>query len=85
MAELSRDFGGLVCSTHLHCPSTEWSAETMAAGSLEKKALSLLNTLEKAGKSVSRIAVEGRRIEIVLASGESVDEFDGINMRHGKT
>ncbi len=57
----------------------------MAAGSLEKKALSLLETLEKAGKSVSKIAVEGRRIEIVLASGESVDEFDRIDMRHGKT
>ena len=57
----------------------------MAAGSLEKKALSLLETLEKAGKSVSKIAIEGRRIEIVLASGESVDEFDRIDMRHGKT
>lgn len=57
----------------------------MAAGSLERKALSLLETLEKAGKSVSKIAVEGRRIEIVLASGESVDEFDRIDMRHGKT
>ena len=57
----------------------------MAAGSLEKKALSLLEALEKAEKSVNKIAVEGRRIEIVLASGESVDEFDRIDMRHGKT
>ncbi len=57
----------------------------MAAVSLEKKALGLLNALESAGKSVSRIAVEGRRIELVLSTGESVDEFDGIDMRHGKT
>jgi len=57
----------------------------MAAVSLEKKALSFLKTLENAGKSVSSIAIEGRRIEIMLASGESVDEFDRIDMRHGKT
>lgn len=57
----------------------------MAAGSLEKKALSLLSTLERAGKTVSRISVEGRRIEIVLGSDESVDEFEKIDMRHGET
>lgn len=57
----------------------------MAAGSLEEKALSLLTALENAGRSVSRIAVEGRRIEIVLSTGDSADEFDGIDMRHGKT
>jgi len=57
----------------------------MSAGNLEKKALVLLKALEAAGKSVSRVAVEGRRIEFVLSSGESVDEFDRIDMRHGKT
>ena len=57
----------------------------MATGSLEKRALSLLAALEGAGKSVSGIAIEGRRIEIVLSSGETFDEFEKIEMRHGKT
>lgn len=57
----------------------------MTKNTTEKRALSLLKVLENAGKSVRVVAVEGRRIEIVLASGESLDEFDGIDMRHGKT
>lgn len=57
----------------------------MATGTLEQKALSLLKALENAGKPVSSIAVEGRRIEIVLSSGDRLDEFDRIDMRHGKT
>ncbi|MBM2291434.1 hypothetical protein JQX09_05915 [Sulfitobacter pseudonitzschiae] len=56
-----------------------------AAGTLEQKALSLINTLERAGKTVRSIAVEGRRIEVVLAKGENLDEFERIDMRHGKT
>ena len=51
---------------------------------LEQKALSLLAALEVAGKSVTSVAVEGQRIEFVLSSGETVDEFDRIEMRHGK-
>jgi len=57
----------------------------MQARKLEQQALSLIAALEKAGKAVSSVAVEGRRIEVVLSSGESVDEFDRIDMRHGKT
>ena len=57
----------------------------VSTSTVEKKAISLLKTLEAAGKSVSSIAVEGRRIEIVLTSGDRMDEFDGIDMRHGKT
>jgi hypothetical protein len=53
--------------------------------SVEKKALSLLSALEQAGRPVSRVVVEGRRIEFVLASGEAFDDFDRIDMRHGKT
>ena len=51
---------------------------------LEQKALSLLAAFEMAGKSVTAVAVEGQRIEFVLSSGETVDEFDRIEMRHGK-
>lgn len=57
----------------------------MAAGNFEQKALSLVNTFERAGKKVSRITVEGRRIEIELHTLEEFDEFEGIDMRHGKT
>ena len=56
----------------------------MSLGTIEKKALSLLSALERAGKSVSSVAVEGRRIEILLSTGEAVDEFDKLEMRHGK-
>ncbi len=57
----------------------------MSTKQLEQKALSLLSAFEKAGKSVSRITLEGRKIEIVLSKREDTDEFDRIDMRHGKT
>lgn len=57
----------------------------MARTSLEQKALGLLKALENAGKTVNRIVVDGRKIEVVLASNENADDFDRINMRHGKT
>lgn len=57
----------------------------MSAASLEKKALGLLKAFEAAGKSVSRVVVDGRRIELELSTGESVDEFDRVDMRHDKT
>lgn len=56
----------------------------MSATTIEQRALRLLNTLESAGKSVSRVVVEGRRIEIELAGSCDGDEFDGIDMCHGK-
>lgn len=52
---------------------------------LEQRALSLLNIFEKAGKTVSRVSIEGRRIELVLSKEDSRDEFDRIDMRHDKT
>ena len=57
----------------------------MAAANIEKKALGLLKAFENAGKSVARITVEGRKIELVLSQEGERDEFDGIDMRHGKT
>ena len=56
----------------------------MPATTLEQKALRLLSTFEAAGKSVSRITVEGRKIELVLTNAEDGDEFAVIDMRHGK-
>ena len=57
----------------------------MSARKIELQALGLLNTFESAGKAVSRVIVDGRKIEFVLAQREEVDEFDRIDMRHGQT
>jgi len=57
----------------------------MAASKIERKALTLLNAFENAGKPVSRVIVDGRRIELELSSIQESDEFDRIDMRHGKT
>jgi len=57
----------------------------MASTNLEQSALSLLTAFEKAGKSVSRVIVEGKRIELVLSTEHDADDLDRIDMRHGKT
>nr|WP_309503596.1 hypothetical protein [uncultured Roseovarius sp.] len=56
-----------------------------AAKTTEQKAIKLLKALESAGKAVSSVVVEGRRIEVKLSVVQTADEFDGIDMRHGKT
>jgi len=57
----------------------------MASNKLEQSALSLLTAFENAGKSVNRVIVEGRKIEIVLSKEHDDDDFDRIDMRYGKT
>jgi hypothetical protein len=57
----------------------------VALNKLEQQALSLMAAFEKAGKTVSRVTVDGRRIEIDLATDDVRDEFDRINMHHGQT
>ena len=57
----------------------------MTVNRIEQKALSLLTTFENAGKTVNRVTIEGRRIEIELSKVEDHDEFEGIDMRHDKT
>lgn len=59
----------------------------MPAVKVEQRALDLLNTFEKAGKSVSRVTINinGRKIEIVLTTNKDADEYEGIDMHHGKT
>lgn len=56
----------------------------MSAAKLEQTALSMLRALERAGKPVSRITVEGRRIEFEFAKGDDADDFDRIDMRYDK-
>lgn len=57
----------------------------MAGVKIEQKALDLLNAFERAGKSVGRVTIEGRKIELVLSRPKEGDEFEGLDMRHGKT
>lgn len=56
-----------------------------SANATEHKAIKLLKALERSGKTVSSVVVEGRRIEVKFDGGSIVDEFDRIDMRHGKT
>lgn len=57
----------------------------MAATNIEQKALALLNTFERAGKSVTRVTIQGRKIELELSTGQGGDEFERIDMRHDQT
>ena len=57
----------------------------MSSTTIEKKALGLLQAFEAAGKKVSRVSIDGRKIELVLTHGTEADEFERIEMRHDKT
>ena len=57
----------------------------MARVTIEDQALRLLNAFERAGKSVGRVTIDGKKIELVLADPATADEFDRIDMRHDKT
>ena len=57
----------------------------MARTTIEEKALRLLNAFECAGRSVGRVTVDGKKIELVLVEPVTIDEFDRIDMRHDKT
>lgn len=54
-----------------------------SATTTEQKAIRLLEALERAGKAVTSVVVEGRRIEVKFEGGTTADEFDRIDMRHG--
>ncbi|HKL69195.1 hypothetical protein [Salibaculum sp.] len=45
----------------------------------------MLRTFEGAGKAVSRVTIDGRRIEIDLVQPEEMDKFERIDMRYDKT
>ncbi len=57
----------------------------MSAVKLEQAAMRFLSELESKGKQVTRIVIEGKRIEFDLAGSDKLDEFERIDMRHGKT
>ncbi|MEP4445028.1 MAG: hypothetical protein ABJQ08_12160 [Paracoccaceae bacterium] len=57
----------------------------MSTASIEQRALSMLRAFESAGKTVSRVTIEGKRIELVLSKEREDDEYAGIDMRHDQT
>lgn len=57
----------------------------MARTTIEEKALRLLNAFERAGRSVGRVTIDGKKIELVFSDPTTVDEFERLDMRHGKT
>lgn len=56
----------------------------MARTSMEEKALRLLSAFERAGRTVGRVTIDGRKIELVLLTEQCADEFERIDMRHDK-
>ncbi len=56
----------------------------MSSATTEQKAIRLLQALERSGKAVSSVVVEGRRIEVKFEGGLPSDEFERLEMRHGK-
>ncbi|MFK7869850.1 MAG: hypothetical protein AB8B58_11480 [Roseobacter sp.] len=56
----------------------------MTKGNIEQKALALLKAFENAGKPIASVTVEGRKIQLQLSAPKVDDEFEQIDMRHGK-
>ena len=56
----------------------------MAQAKIEDKALRFLAAFERAGKSVGRVTIDGKKIELVLIESGQVDEFERIEMRYDK-
>jgi hypothetical protein len=57
----------------------------VALSKIEQQALRMLDDLERRGRSVSRVTIEGKRVEFEFAkSEEGSDEFDGLDMKYGK-
>ena len=56
----------------------------MAQAKIEDKALRLLAAFEGAGKSVGRVTIDGKKIELVLVEQGQVDEFKRVDMTYGK-
>ncbi|WP_417241596.1 hypothetical protein [Celeribacter sp.] len=52
---------------------------------MEQKAIGVLTAFENAGKAVSRVTIDGRKIELVFFKQDVADEFERIDMRHGET
>lgn len=56
----------------------------MSQANIEDKALRLLAAFEREGRPVGRVIIDGKKVELVLAERVQVDEFERIDMTHGK-
>ena len=50
----------------------------MTRTKIEDQALRLLNAFERAGKSVGRVTVDGKEIELFLANPATMDDIKGL-------
>lgn len=58
----------------------------MAVSKIEQQALRMLEDLERRGRPVSRVTIEGRKLVFEFAGPDRVlDEFDELDMTYGKT
>lgn len=57
----------------------------MSAAKVEQRAISLLNAFERSGRTVSRVTIDGGKIELVLSTEPTGDEFERVDMRYDKT
>ena len=54
----------------------------MSAAKVEQRAISLLNAFERSGRTVSRVTIDGGKIELVLSTEPTGDEFERVDMRY---
>ncbi|WOI30454.1 hypothetical protein [Sulfitobacter dubius] len=57
----------------------------MSSSKIEQRALSLINAFERSGRMVSRVTIDGGKIELVLSTEPTGDEFERVDMRYDKT
>lgn len=56
----------------------------MAQAKIEDKALRCVAAFERAGKSVGRVTIDGKKIELILVESRQDDEFERVDMKYGK-
>lgn len=57
----------------------------MTASKIEQQALRMLDDLERRGRPVSRVTIEGKKVAFEFAKpDQGGDEFDQVDMRYDK-
>lgn len=57
----------------------------MTTSKVEQQALRMLDDLERRGRPVGRVTIEGRKVAFELVRPErGRDEFENVDMRYGK-
>lgn len=50
----------------------------------EDRALKYVHAFERDGKTVRKVLIDGRKIELTLDDGTALDEFDAVDMSREK-